>query len=234
MGNEDRRRRILAEIGGPDSVVRSGDVAQAICRFAVGHLASGCAVTLMGRPAMVDVLATAGRNADEIAELQFTLGEGPCLDAFTSGTPVFAVDLATLGGPWPMFSTAATELGVRAEFSLPMQVGVAAVGTLDLSREQSGMLRDEDLADAFVAAEIAADAVLLLQSSADGAGLSTLLEPAGTDRLVVHQATGMVSVQLDVTAADALATLRARAFQTGWSIQQIAVDVVDRRLSFRD
>jgi AmiR/NasT family two-component response regulator len=61
-----------------------------------------------------------------------------------------------------------------------------------------------------------------------------LLEPAGTDRLVVHQATGMVSVQLDVTAADALATLRARAFQTGRSIQQIAVDVVDRRLSFRD
>jgi hypothetical protein len=235
MGDADRRRRILTEIGDPDSVVRADDVALGVCRFAVSRLsASGCAVTLMAAPSTVDVLATAGRYADEIAELQFSLGEGPCLDAFLMGTPVLAADLSADGDRWPVFSPAAVELGVLAEFSLPMQFGASAVGILDLSRQEPVMLSEEDLADAFAAADIATDAVLLLQDAADGAELSRLLEPAGHDRMVVHQATGMVSVQLDVTVADALATLRAAAFQTGRSIHQIAVDVVDRRLDFRD
>jgi hypothetical protein len=235
MGDEDRRRRILAEIGRPDSVVHAEHVALGICRFAVESLAaSGCAVTLMARPPSVEVLAFAGRNADEIAELQFTLGEGPCLDAFTSGAPTFAVDLANRGAQWPMFSAQAAELGVLAEFSLPMQLGAAPVGVLDLSREDPGMLSDDHLADALTAAEIVTDAVLLLQGASEGSELATLLEPAGLDRMVVHQATGMVSAQLEVTIADALATLRAAAFRSARSIYEIAVEVVDRRISFRD
>jgi hypothetical protein len=235
MGDGDRRRRILAEIGGTDAVVRPDEVALGICHFAVQHLAaSGCAVTLMTRPPSVEVLAVAGRNADEIAELQFTLGEGPCLDAFLAGVPTFAVDLANQGGRWPMFSTQAAELGVLAEFSLPMQLGAAPVGVLDLSREQPGMLSDEHLADALTAADIVTDAVLLLQGESDGSELATLLDPAGQDRMVVHQATGMVSAQLDVAIPDALATLRAAAFRSARSIYDVAVDVVDRRISFRD
>jgi hypothetical protein len=234
MMDDDRRRRILAEIGRPDSVMRADDVALGICHFAVERLAaSGCAVTLMSRPPSVEVLAVAGRNADEIAELQFSLGEGPCLDAFLAGVPTFAVDLASRGARWPMFSTKAIELGVLAEFSLPMQLGAAPVGVLDLSREEPGMLSDEHLADALTAADIVTDAVLLLQGASDSSELATLLEPAGLDRMVVHQATGMVSAQLDVTIADALATLRAAAFRSDRSIHEVAVDVVDRRISFR-
>jgi hypothetical protein len=235
MVGEDRRRRILAEIGSPDAVVRVNDVAQGICRFAVDRLAaSGCAVTLMAQPSVIDVLATAGRQAAEIADLQFTLGEGPCLDAFASGSAVLAGDLAGSGTRWPMFSAAAVDLGVLAEFSLPMQVGAAAVGTLDLSRHEAVMLSDDDLASAFAAAEIVTDAVLSLQGTPDGVELSTLLEPSGTDRLVVHQACGMVSVQLDVSIADALATLRAAAFRSGRPINEVAIDVVGRRLDFRE
>jgi hypothetical protein len=235
MDDEDRRRRILADIGRPDSVVRADEVALGVCHFALEHLAaSGCAVTLMARSPSVEVLAVAGRNADEIAELQFTLGEGPCLDAFLGGVPTFAVDLANRGGRWPMFSTRAAELGVLAEFSLPLQLGAAPIGVLDLSREQPGMLSDGYLADALTAADIVTDAVLLLQDASDGSELATLLEPAGLDRMVVHQATGMVSAQLDVTIADALAALRAAAFRSARPLTEVAVDVVDRRISFRD
>lgn len=234
MGEEDRRRRILAEIGGPDSVVRANDVALGICHFAVDRLAaSGCAVTLMASPPSVEVLAIAGRHANEVAELQFTLGEGPCLDAFMTGVPSFAVDLANRGGRWPVFAARAAELGVQAEFSLPMQLGAAPVGVLDLSCEEPGMLSDEHLADALTAAEIATDAVLLLQGASEGSELATLLEPAGLDRMEVHQATGMVSAQLDITIADALATLRAAAFRSTRSIYEVASDVVDRRITFR-
>src|SRR3954447_6657178 len=72
------------------------------------------------------------------------------------------------------------------------------------------------------------------QDSAAGAELATLLEPAGLDRMVVHQATGMIAAQLDVAVADALATLRAAAFASGRPLPEVAVDVVDRRISFHD
>ncbi len=235
MRSEDRRRRILAEIGRPDSVVQAGDVALGVCNFAIEWLASsGCAVTLMARPPSVEVLAAAGRNAEQIAELQFSLGEGPCMDAFLACQPTYATDLANHGGRWPMFAAQATELGVAAEFSLPLHLGAAPVGVLDLSREEPGMLSEDQLADAFAAAEIVTDAVLLLQSLSESSELATLLEPAGLDRLVVHQATGVISAQLDITIADALATLRAAAFRSDRSIYELAVDVVDRRIRFRD
>jgi hypothetical protein len=235
MVDEKRRRRILSAIGGPDSVVRPDEVALGVCEFAVEHLtASGCAVTLMGRPPAIEVLAVAGRNADEVAELQFTLGEGPCLDAFLAGSPTYAVDLVNRGGRWPMFSTQAAGLGVMAEFSLPLQVGSAPVGVLDLSREEPGMLSDDHLADALTAADIVTDAVLMLQGASEGSELAKLLDLAGQDRMVVHQAAGMVSAQLDVTVTDALATLRGAAFRSSRSIYEVAVDVVDRRIRFRD
>jgi hypothetical protein len=235
VGGEDRRRRILAAIGGPDSLVRADDVARAVCQFAVEHLAaSGCAVTLMARPPSVEVLAVAGRNADLIAELQFALGEGPCLDAFLGCAPTFAVDLAHQDGRWPVFSSRAAQLGVLAEFSLPLQLGAAPVGVLDMSREKPGMISEEHLADALAAAEVATDAVLLLQGSTAGSELATLLEPAGLDRMVVHQATGMIAAQLDISIADALATLRAAAFEAGRPLTEVAVDIMNRRITFRE
>jgi AmiR/NasT family two-component response regulator len=53
-------------------------------------------------------------------------------------------------------------------------------------------------------------------------------------RREVHQATGMILVQLDTSATEAFARLRAHAFASGISIQEVAKDVVQRRLNFRD
>ena len=74
------------------------------------------------------------------------------------------------------------------------------------------------------------DAVLYLQDPPGHPGLAALLDMAGMDRIVVHQATGMIAAQLDATPADALARLRATAFQSGRSIYDIAQDVVERRV----
>jgi hypothetical protein len=57
---------------------------------------------------------------------------------------------------------------------------------------------------------------------------------SGTFRFVVHQAAGMIAVQLGITVADALVQLRARAFSTDRPIVDIARDVVARRLRFAD
>lgn len=235
MADGGRRKRILAQLGDPDLTSSAADAMGGVCRFAVSQLrASGCALMLMSQ-GTIEVVASAGSAATTVADLQSALGEGPCLDAHTSGSAVFAADLAACGARWPVFSAEASGLGVAAEFALPLQVGAAGLGTMDLSRHEPGMLSEDDLADALAAADIAVDALLALQRTAvDGgvpAGLNAL---RGADRLVVHQATGMVSVQLEVTTTAALASMRAAAFNGGRSMHDIAVDVVERRLRFRD
>ncbi len=94
------------------------------------------------------------------------------------------------------------------------------------------MLDEEHLADALVTAGIARDAVLYQQYSAGGTSVSELLDTSGADRVVVHQATGMIAAQLDDTTLNALARLRAAAFASGRPMLDIAQDVVERRLRF--
>jgi hypothetical protein len=53
-------------------------------------------------------------------------------------------------------------------------------------------------------------------------------------RAVVHQAAGMISVQLDVSLHVALARLRAHGYSTGRPLLEVATDVVDRRVTFND
>jgi hypothetical protein len=113
-------------------------------------------------------------------------------------------------------------------------VGPGGIGTFDLCRDRTGMLSDEHMADALVTADIARDAVLYQQYATSGPGLPELLAAADTDRIVIHQATGMIAAQLDDTIANAVARLRAAAFASGRPMYDLAQDVVERRVRFDD
>ena len=131
-----------------------------------------------------------------------------------------------------MFAPAAAQAGVRAVFALPLQVGAIRLGVLDLYRAQPGDLDREQLADALVLADTACalllDAAQRDRSRPDG----HWPEQAGPQHPEVHQATGMIIVQLGVTAAVALIRLRAYAYAHDRRLRDVAGDVVARRLRF--
>ena len=236
MRDDGRRARIMAAVTEQDATAGPGELLQRLCRFAVDEMTlSGCALILMSgaESESASLLAGAGRHASTITGLQMELGEGPCLQAHASGIPVFMPDLtAENANRWPTFAAAALAVGVHAEFSLPLTVGPGGIGTLDLCRDRPGMLSDEHLADALVTADIARDAVLYQPYAPGDPGMTELLATVGTDRIVIHQATGMIAAQLDDTVANALARLRAAAFASGRSMYDIAQDVVERRVRF--
>ena len=60
------------------------------------------------------------------------------------------------------------------------------------------------------------------------------LDHAVAHRAEVHQATGMVSIQLDISAPEALARMRAHAFVHDRLLIDVARDVVARRLAFTE
>jgi hypothetical protein len=168
-----------------------------------------------------------------IEELQWTLGEGPCIDAHRGEVTVIEPDLAAPErSRWPAFTPPALHAGVAAIFGFPLRVGDARFGALDLYRDRAGPLSDEQLADALIAADVVAQAIVGMQGQAAPGTVAAGIETDADFRFVVHRAAGMVSVQLGVSVADALIRLRASAFSTGRSVTDLAEDVVNRRVRF--
>ena len=213
------------------------------CRSAT--LVSGVGLAVTGTAAVSSVLAATDGSSQEMEDLQFLLGEGPCVDAVTSGRPVLVSDLAGQAGQrWPAYTAGARARGVLASFAFPLQVGAVGIGVLDLYEASSGPLTEGQHATALAFADAATAVLLHLQYGAtqltddeDGTragrrrGALAAVEVVDR-RAVVHQATGMVSVQLGVGLAVALVRLRAHAFGTDRSVLEVASDVVVRRLRF--
>lgn len=195
--------------------------------------ASGAGIMLMSAARSQGTLCATDAVSSLIETVQFALNEGPCVDAFRDGRPMLEPDLARAGADrWIGFSGPVVDAGVGAVFAFPLRVGAASLGALDLYRDEPGDLTDDQHAEALVLAEVVAEAVLLLQARAPLGALAVELD-AGTDlHLVVHQASGMVAVQLGTGIAEAMVRLRAHAFGNGRSLTEVAHDVVARRLRF--
>src|ERR1019366_46139 len=170
--------------------------------------------------------------SDLIEELQYTLGEGPCVDAHQEGRPVLEPDLADPATPrWLAFSPPALAAGTRAVFGFPLQVGAARLGAMNLYRDQPGKLSDDQHADALVMADVAAQTVLAMQANAPLDTVATELEAGANFHLVEHQASGMVATQLGISVSvrEALVRLRAYAFSHDLGLHEVAEAVVARQ-----
>jgi hypothetical protein len=105
---------------------------------------------------------------------------------------------------------------------------------LDLYRDTPGRLTPRHLADALAFADAATAVVLYLQDCDEHDGARAPLAGLIDDRAEIHQATGMITVQLGISLAEAMLRLRARAYGTGQTVSAIAADVVTRRTFFDD
>ncbi|MCS5721033.1 GAF and ANTAR domain-containing protein [Herbiconiux sp. CPCC 203407] len=194
--------------------------------------ASVSMVTVAGNQSTVsssDALAT------RLEQLQYDLGEGPHYRALELQKPVLVPDVeAADHSVWPMFGHAVVDTDAKALFSFPMRIGAATVGVVDLYRLSPGLLSDRDVAQATALAGAAAGrAAAYAAADADGDGRHDSALVGGTRRHV-HQATGMIAVQLDTSVTDAFARLRGYAYVVGRSVDDIARDVVAQTLDFTE
>ena len=227
----DRLARILAELSaeadGAWASARLCDVTREI----VGM--SGAGVMLMSGDLSVGSLCTTDDVSNLIEELQFTLGEGPCVDAHHLGRVVLEPDLAQPEAPrWFAFAPQALAAGVRAMFAFPLRVGGARLGALNLYRDAPGALKDDQHSDALVMADVIAKWVLDVQADAPPGSVAQELERDADLKSVVHNAAGAVSVQLGISVTEALIRLRAHAFSQDRLLREVSEDVMARRLRF--
>jgi hypothetical protein len=199
-----------------------------------------CAEVLQVTGVAVSVLMPGGEEemlwrtdgvSAQLDDLQFTLGQGPIVDVAASGELVLEPELSAVPCQrWPVFTPAALELGVQALFAVPLQIGAIRLGVLLAYREMPGPIGSAPLEDLLVFADAVTEA--LLGSGSAGTLPQWLSDRPAGYRAEVHQATGMVSVQLSVTQAEALIRMRAHAFSHRRTVAEVAADVVARRLRF--
>lgn len=187
------------------------------------------------------VLLTEGRQqaamaasdgAAAVEDLQLTLGEGPGVDAYRQSQPILVADLAEGAVRWAQFVPAAGALGVGAAFAFPLQLGAINIGVLSLYADRPSPLVDGQLGDLLALADLVSGAVLAMQSGVVAEELAGTLASAAEPRAVVHQATGMVAMQVDCSMQDAFVRLRARAFADGIALDDLARQVVEGQIRF--
>ncbi|MEO7352192.1 MAG: GAF and ANTAR domain-containing protein [Marmoricola sp.] len=201
-----------------------------MCRAAVRELpAMGVGVSLLSEGSDPMTVAASSEASALVEELQFALGEGPCIDAYASRSPVLVPDLsATATATWPGYAPAAHEHGVRAVFAFPLQVGAARLGAMDVYRDHTGSLSAQALSSALTFAEVALAG--LLDAGQGAEDVNDLIDDSDGNRFEVYQAQGMLMVQLGVKAGEALARLRAYAYAHDLRLTDVAHDVIERRV----
>ncbi len=226
----ERRLRILEKLGADGGGLETKRLCQ-VCAEATD--VTGAGIMLMTDDVARGPVCSSNATSALVEQLQYDLVEGPCVDAYRHDWPTLEPDLAHPDTPrWLAFAPPAVAAGVRAIFGFPLQVGAVRLGALNLYRDRPGPLSDEQHADALVMADVAAQAILVLQADAAPGQLAAELEASADFQYVVHQATGMVAAQLEVSVAQALVRLRAHAFGNDRPLTDVARDVVARDLRF--
>jgi hypothetical protein len=221
--------RMLAE-GPIEGAERSRHICQ-LCSQLLG--VTGAGISMVTATGNRGVVCATDEVSARIEDLQFTLGEGVCVEAVTSGAPVMVADLHGPGSAaaerWPAFMEGVAAAGVRAIFALPLRIGAVSVGALDLYRDVPGALTTGQLSAALAAADAAAVALLQLDTGL-ASSFADSSEGRAAYQMQVHQASGMVMIQAGVTVEEAFLLLRAHAFAVGRPVADVARDVVERRL----
>lgn len=195
---------------------------------------SGTGLTLMAGTSTGPLCATSD-EVGALEEVQYTAGEGPCREAFSSRRTVSAPRLDDAAfARWPSFVEAARRYGIGGVFAYPMTSKGQQVGVMTLYQRNPGDLSAQQHEDSVAIAEVLTETVLSLQREAGPGELGPGLDGAGLYRAEIHQAVGMLAVQLRIPIADAIVRLRAHALAIDVPLSQLAVDIVAGRTALPD
>jgi hypothetical protein len=212
------------------------DEGAALCApFLTDLPVAGVSISVVSDRGAQSTVSTSDAVASRLEELQFQLGEGPTLDVLRTGRPRLAPDLRqpTARSTWPVFCGAALDEGARGLFSIPLLMGQSTVGVVSMYALvvlPPWSARELDRAVGLASAAVRS-AVGLATRSAEADQEPGRGRQIGMRR-EVHQASGMLTVQLGCTIDEAMMRLRAHAFAQGESIDAVARQVVAGTLDF--
>lgn len=175
----------------------------------------------------LEVIVSTGEASRSIGLMQLQTGEGPCVEAVTTGRVVSVENMAEMHDRWPTFAEAAIDSGYVSVHAIPLRLRGVTIGSLNLFNEHEGALNESDATAAQALADVATISVLQERVIRDSTVIREQLQRALDSRVVIEQAKGVISHthQLDMDAAYRLIRQHSRSTQTSLSV--VAAGVVD-------
>ena len=183
----------------------------------------GCEHASVTLPGPATSAATDG-VAHRLDSFQYALGEGPCLEALTSTSPVLSPDLAA-EERWPEFTAVAVRSGLGSALCCRLTLGGAALGALNLYAAAAGAFGPAAVP---VAVAYAAHAAAALARVAEHEQVAQLRQAVTSDRMV-GTAIALLMGTRRISEAEAFDLLRVVSQHTDRRLRDVAVEVVRHR-----
>ncbi|QYI98237.1 GAF and ANTAR domain-containing protein [Curtobacterium flaccumfaciens pv. flaccumfaciens] len=201
--------------------------------FALALPMGGVSISTFGDLCPSETVSATDEVATRVDEIQFDLSEGPCWAALATDAPVLETDLVQRpNAAWPAFNDAVRSEPVGAVFAFPVTFGPFPLGAIDVYVPEPATIEDDTVRQAMTLASAVSRRVLrrALRSIADED--DALLDRSPSSRRVVHQATGVVLAQLDISPEDAYLLLQGHAFARRTTMRRVAEEILDGTVRF--
>lgn len=179
----------------------------------------------------LQLVASTSEQAQLVEIMQLSAGVGPCVDAFTTGSPVTVADILVDGDRWPAFQEAARTQGFRAVFATPMRLRGEVLGAMNLFSVEPGGPSEADAVIAQALADIATIGILHERSIRETHILNEQLQRALESRVLIEQAKGVLAATASLDMDEAFTTLRDYARAHRMPLRDVAQQVAARTLT---
>lgn len=167
----------------------------------------------------------------EIEDLEISLGQGPCLEAYRTGEQVLVADLEECRDRWPNVTPRIIALGMRSAAALPLQLRGDRVGALNLyrSRREAFAPHEHRLAQAL--ANVAAMGILQQRTVLEAQRRASQLQQALESRVLIEQAKGTLAERRQLSLPEAFTLLRNHARNSQRTLRDVCQQVIDGELN---
>lgn len=201
-----------------------GDLLQFLVdRCAELLLADTAGVLLESPGGDVPTLAAAtSQEMLDIEDLEISLQQGPCLEAYRTGEQVLVEDLAQCHERWPDFTPRIVEFGMRSAYAFPLRLRGDRIGALNLYRAQPKAFASHEVRVGQALADIAAVGILQERAVLAAERRTDQLQRALASRVAIEQAKGILAERRGIPLGDAFERLRRHARNNKICVRSVA------------
>ena len=188
--------------------------------------ASVVGLLLADRTGHLHFMAASREDARLLELFQLQNDQGPCLDAFRTGTAVVNTDLREDGGRWPLFARHATAAGFRSVHAFPLRLRAQVIGALNVFGTTAASLDSGDVPLVQALADLASIALVQERTIRQGQALAEQLQGALNSRVIIEQAKGAVAQHRGVSVDEAFELIRGFARGNNRRLGDVARSVI--------
>lgn len=192
--------------------------------------ASAAGILLVAPDGGLEVVVSTNESSDFLGIVQAKSGDGPCVEAITTGRAVSIDDLEAVDAQWSYFADQALRSGYRSIHAIPMRLRDATIGSLNLFRATTGHLGEADIVAAQALADVATISILQERALRESDLARQQLQRALDSRIVIEQAKGVLAQRHGIDMGSAFDLIRRHARSTHLRLGQAAEDIVSGRL----